>query len=144
MAPVTLAKDQPRRRLTLRDMVTIAQRQVAAPILCCLCQKPLGNGPVVDEHLVARGLGGGEEVENRGWAHKNCADIKTAGAPTKAHGRGTDATEIARTKRLRDACEVHKAVAAKRLAPTPRPDRPKRKMQSRGFQKRAPGQKQRT
>jgi hypothetical protein len=96
----------------------------------------LGDGPVIDEHLVARGLGGGEGVENRGLAHKNCADIKTAGAPTKAHGRGTDAMEIARTKRLREAREVHEAAVAKMLAPTPRPDRPKLKIQSRPFQKR--------
>lgn len=46
--------------------------------VCVLCGRKIGAGePWIDEHLRALGLGGSNDWENRGPAHKACAEAKT-------------------------------------------------------------------
>ena len=45
---------------------------------CCLCRQSVSpNEPWHEEHILARCLGGGEELSNRGIAHRACAIEKT-------------------------------------------------------------------
>ena len=61
--------------------------------ICCLCDRKIqAREPWIDEHLTPLGLGGGNEMANRGPAHKDCADEKT-------HGKGGDIATIAKAKR---------------------------------------------
>jgi 5-methylcytosine-specific restriction protein A len=60
---------------------------------CVLCDRKIEAGePWIDEHLRALGLGGTNAAENRGPAHKACADLKT-------HGKDGDLARIAKAKR---------------------------------------------
>jgi 5-methylcytosine-specific restriction protein A len=62
---------------------------------CCLCEQPI-RGKWIDEHLRALGLGGTNEWDNRGPAHKACADAKT-------HGPDGDLARISKAKRQKMA-----------------------------------------
>jgi hypothetical protein len=60
---------------------------------CVLCDRKIEAGePWIDEHLRALGLGGTNAAENRGPAHKACADLKTL-------GKDGDLARIAKAKR---------------------------------------------
>lgn len=122
-----------RRRLTLTEVAHLVIQQDGR---CALCREPLGHGPLRDEHLIARELGGGEELANRGIVHKLCAKAKDFGPPTKTSGRGSDITEIARTRK---AAERHQAFRARLMAPdkgkAASEPRKGRKMPSRPFPK---------
>lgn len=60
---------------------------------CVLCDRKIEAGePWIDEHLRALGLGGTNAMDNRGPAHKVCADLKT-------HGQDGDIARIAKAKR---------------------------------------------
>jgi hypothetical protein len=62
---------------------------------CVLCDRKIEAGePWIDEHLRALGLGGTNAMENRGPAHKACADAKT-------HGSDGDIARIAKAKRMK-------------------------------------------
>lgn len=62
---------------------------------CVLCDRKIEAGePWIDEHLRALGLGGSNDPENRGPAHKACADAKT-------HGKDGDLARIAKAKRVK-------------------------------------------
>ena len=139
---MTLENDQPRKRLTLADQVTILKRQA----ICPLCGGLLGDGPVTDEHMVARGIGGSEALENRQFCHKVCSAIKTSGPKTKAFAQG-DITEIAKAKRVakKEAAFVAKLFA--KGIDTPEPQKSAsgrrkwpsgRKIEGRGFRTRQP------
>lgn len=46
--------------------------------LCCICGLPVDpRKPWVDEHKRALGLGGSNDMSNRGPAHMQCAAVKT-------------------------------------------------------------------
>jgi len=62
---------------------------------CVLCDRKIEAGePWIDEHLRALGLGGTNAAENRGPAHKACADAKT-------FGKDGDLARIAKAKRVK-------------------------------------------
>ncbi|MDB5508667.1 MAG: endonuclease [Hyphomicrobiales bacterium] len=46
--------------------------------LCCLCGNRIIGANWIDEHIRPLGLGGGNELDNRGPAHIRCAGLKTA------------------------------------------------------------------
>lgn len=65
--------------------------------VCSLCSKRIRAGETwIDEHLRALGLAGSNASENRGIAHKACADAKTYGADG-------DLARIAKAKRQKMA-----------------------------------------
>lgn len=60
---------------------------------CCICERKIQAGDVwVDEHIRPLAMGGTNEFDNRGPAHKACADAKT-------FGKDGDLSLIARAKR---------------------------------------------
>lgn len=62
---------------------------------CVLCDRKIEAGERwIDEHLRALGLGGSNAAENRGPAHKACADAKT-------FGKDGDLARIAKAKRVK-------------------------------------------
>jgi 5-methylcytosine-specific restriction endonuclease McrA len=64
---------------TLRKPLTPTQRLKLFESergICCICGLKI-VGKFIDEHKRALGLGGGNEMDNRGVAHPKCADIKT-------------------------------------------------------------------
>lgn len=80
----------PRKPLTPTQRLKLYERHGG---ICCLCSRKIQAGEGwIDEHLRALGLGGGNEPENRGIAHKACADAKT-------HGPDGDLAQVARAKR---------------------------------------------
>jgi 5-methylcytosine-specific restriction endonuclease McrA len=107
-----------RRRSETPAMVRrILFRQGVVP--CCLCGKRLKpEDKVIREHMHALALGGPDEEDNMGYAHEECAARKTNGTPATTYG--SDKHAIAKVKRLRGETKQ---------------DRPKRKIQSRGFDK---------
>lgn len=61
--------------------------------ICSLCGNRIRAGePWIDEHMRALGLAGSNAPENRGIAHKACADAKT-------YGVNGDLARIAKAKR---------------------------------------------
>lgn len=59
--------------------------------ICVVCERKIDAGePWIDEHLRALGLGGSNDLDNRGPAHAHCADTKT---------RTEDIPRIAKAKR---------------------------------------------
>lgn len=61
--------------------------------ICCLCERKIQAGEAwIDEHKIALGLGGSNDLSNRGPAHEACADAKT-------HGASGDIATIAKCKR---------------------------------------------
>ena len=46
--------------------------------ICCLCSLKIKRGDAwIDEHIRPLGLGGSNDLSNRGPAHKLCAEVKT-------------------------------------------------------------------
>lgn len=46
--------------------------------ICCVCQFPIAKGePFIDEHIIPLALGGSNDANNRGMAHRQCAARKT-------------------------------------------------------------------
>ena len=63
--------------------------------ICILCSTRINAGDLwIDEHIIPLGLGGTNEFDNRGPAHKACADAKT-------HGEAGDIATIAKAKRAK-------------------------------------------
>lgn len=90
-------------------------RQGVVP--CCLCGKRISPADkVIREHIHALALGGADEEDNMGYAHEECAARKTNGNGATTYG--SDKHAIAKVKRHRGETKQ---------------DRPKRKIQSRGF-----------
>jgi 5-methylcytosine-specific restriction enzyme A len=60
---------------------------------CCICERKIQAGEAwIDEHIRPLAMGGTNELDNRGPAHKACADAKT-------FGKDGDLSLIARAKR---------------------------------------------
>ncbi|KFG68669.1 HNH endonuclease [Microvirga sp. BSC39] len=62
---------------------------------CCICERKIQAGEAwIDEHIRPLAMGGTNELDNRGPAHKACADAKT-------HGKDGDLARIAKAKRIK-------------------------------------------
>jgi hypothetical protein len=62
---------------------------------CCICERKIQAGEAwIDEHIRPLGLGGTNYLDNRGPAHKACADAKT-------NGKDGDLARIAKAKRMK-------------------------------------------
>jgi 5-methylcytosine-specific restriction protein A len=109
----------PRKPLTPTQRLALFERHKG---ICSLCSVKIRAGEIwIDEHLRALGLGGSNAPENRGIAHKKCADAKT-------HGPTGDLATIAKAKRQKMAALGIKSQAR----PT---------IQSAGFRKAPPQQR---
>ena len=129
--PAKIAEIEARKPLNRAEALAVMIRQAGGVVLCgCGCGEPLdplGEG-VVDEHLRALGLLGGNELENRAWFRKPCAKRKTD---------GDDLPRIAKAKRQ------SRAVGPRERSTRPIPQRENpwppegsRKLQGRKFQSR--------
>lgn len=107
--PVTIERRKP---LTRKQRVEAHDTHGGT---CCVCLLPIGKGePFIDEHIIPLALGGTNDSDNRGMAHIPCAKAKTR----------RDQNMIAKAIRVR----------AKHLGIKKRTGR---KIQSRGFERRA-------
>lgn len=89
-----------RTRLSRLEMLKVMVRQA----ICPRCGKKLGRlEDLQDDHIVPRGLGGGEELENRQLIHIDCHERKTNGGRAKATTAGSDIHAIAKAKRCAEA-----------------------------------------
>jgi len=62
--------------------------------ICVICKQPIRSGEKwIDEHITPLGLGGSNDMSNRGPAHVKCAEAKT----------GEDIPRIAKAKRSKMA-----------------------------------------
>ena len=62
--------------------------------ICVICKQPIRSGERwIDEHIIPLGLGGSNDMVNRGPAHFKCAEAKT----------GEDIPRIAKAKRSKMA-----------------------------------------
>ncbi len=104
----------------MREMLLQQAWDAGRSIICPLCDVSIAPGdPTTREHMHALGLGGPDTPDNWRLVHRPCARRKTIG--TKATTAGSDIHLIAKGKRLRGETGQ---------------GRPKRKIQSRGFDKR--------
>ena len=104
----------------MREMLLRQAQDFGASIICPLCTESILPGDkTIREHMHALGLDGPDTPDNWRLVHKPCARRKTFG--TKATTAGSDIHLIAKGKRLRGETGQ---------------DRPKRKIPSRGFDKR--------
>lgn len=102
----------------MRQMLLAQAEDLGEPILCALCLLPiLCHHKTIREHMHALGLGGADTPDNWRLVHKECADRKTNG--TKATSAGSDTQLMAKHRRLTGKNKP----------------KPKRKVQSRGFDK---------
>jgi hypothetical protein len=130
------ASPAPRRKLTLNDKLTIMVRQTRCPV----CGEKLGKlSDTAFDHEIALGRGGADELDNiRAIHHKPCHALKSHGNGYTT--RGSDIGEIAKTRRLEKS---HQEYVSRLLAKEPsgaereRRTKPKAKIRSRGFPKRA-------
>lgn len=80
---------------TLRKKQTPKQRLAmfeAHKGICVICKTKITNRKWIDEHIRALGLGGSNDLSNRGPAHIECAEAKT-------NGPEGDNARIAKAKR---------------------------------------------
>jgi 5-methylcytosine-specific restriction protein A len=84
---------------------------------CVLCGGKI-HGKFIDEHLRALGLGGGNELGNRGIAHPKCAEAKT---------RGEDMPRINKAKAQKKAKHGIKKAPQKEIVSAPFPEVEKKK-----------------
>lgn len=78
-AKAKVAEIEARKVLTRAEALAVLCRQAGGIACGCGCGEPLDplNEGVVDEHLRALGLLGGNELDNRAWFRKPCARRKT-------------------------------------------------------------------
>jgi 5-methylcytosine-specific restriction protein A len=93
MSPVVVDVGTTKRKpLTPRQRLKLFERHAG---ICVLCHSPIKAADAwIDEHMLALGLGGSNDPENRGIAHKPCADKKT-------NGPDGDLAKIAAAKRIK-------------------------------------------
>lgn len=98
-----------REKLTPTQRLKLFEREKG---ICCICGLKI-VGSFIDEHRRALGLGGGNDLSNRGVAHPKCAEVKT---------HDEDMPRIVKAKR-------------QKMAQLGIKDEPTRKLQSAGFPK---------
>lgn len=101
---------------TKRKPLTKTQRRTmweAHGGICVICKLPIDPRKVwIDEHIRALGLGGSNDMSNRGPAHFHCAQVKTT---------AEDVPMIAKAKRQKDArLGIKDETRAKIAAPPPK------------------------
>lgn len=121
-----------RRKLSLSDKVAILTRQA----LCGLCGKPLGAGPVDWHHPNALAVSGDDSVENRMACHEVCHDDVTLGPATKTSSRDSQVGTIAHVKRAGKKEAAFRSRVLAKGTGAAAVEKPKRKIQSRGFRTR--------
>lgn len=121
-----------RRKLSLSDKVAILLRQA----ICPLCLQPLGSGPIRWDHPNALWVSGDDSNENRWATHLACDKVKTYGAPTKTSSRDSDIGTIAHVKRAGKKEAAFRSRVLAKGTGAAAVEKPKRKIQSRGFRTR--------
>lgn len=114
-----------RKGTPLGEQVAILKRQA----ICPLCRCPLGEGPLDLDHGWALARGGGDEVLNKAFVHRDCHAAKTRGSG--ATTRGSDIGEIAKSKRLTAKEEAFRLRVLEKAPGVPRAK--SGKIRSRGF-----------
>lgn len=81
----------PRKPLSPRERLKLFESHGGR---CVICKQPIRSGEKwIDEHVTPLGLGGSNDMSNRGPAHIKCAEAKT----------GDDLPRIAKAKRSKMA-----------------------------------------
>jgi 5-methylcytosine-specific restriction protein A len=81
----------PRKPLSPRERLKLFESHGGR---CVICKQPIRSGERwIDEHVIPLGLGGSNDMGNRGPAHFKCAETKT----------GDDLPRIAKAKRSKMA-----------------------------------------
>ncbi len=112
MTDVATTKRKP---LSSRDRLKLFEAHKG---LCVICKQPIRSGERwIDEHIIPLGLGGSNDMGNRGPVHVKCAEAKT----------GDDIPRIAKAKRSKMAALGIKKdgpkIANRGFAPSSKPAR---------------------
>lgn len=112
----------PRKNLTRTQRLKLFEDHKG---ICCICKTQIMAGQKwIDEHIKPLGLGGSNDITNRGPAHIKCASAKTT---------EQDIPRIAKAKRQKMASlgirdETKPKIKSPGFAKRAKPDRPEKQM----------------